>query len=91
MIGYPDGFSRPVILALYQMIADFIQSGLLDLMIQKCQLVASMVRNLDIALSDFVVNSSQFTIICLSNGLFFFERCSLITATVCAYKLNNAC
>ena len=26
----------------------------------------------------------------LSNGLFFFERCSLITATVCAYKLNNA-
>ena len=25
----------------------------------------------------------------LSNGLFFFERCSLITATVCAYKLNN--
>ena len=51
MIGYPDGFSRPVILPLYQMIADFIQSGLLDLMIQKCQLVASMVRNLDIALS----------------------------------------
>ena len=26
----------------------------------------------------------------LSNGLFFFERCSPITATVCAYKLNNA-
>ena len=26
----------------------------------------------------------------LSNGLFFFERCSLITTTVCAYKLNNA-
>ena len=26
----------------------------------------------------------------LSNGLFFFERCSLITATVCAYKLTNA-
>lgn len=52
MIGYPDGFSRPVILALYQMIADFIQSGLLDLMIPECQLVASMVRNLD-----FVVNS----------------------------------
>ena len=26
----------------------------------------------------------------LSNGLFFFDRCSLITATVCAYKLNNA-
>ena len=65
MIGYPDGFSRPVILPLYQMIADFIQSGLLDLMIQKCQLVASMVRNLDIALSDFVVNSSQFTIVCI--------------------------
>ena len=26
----------------------------------------------------------------MDNGLFFFERCSLITATVCAYKLNNA-
>ena len=26
----------------------------------------------------------------LSNGLFFFEGSSLITATVCAYKLNNA-
>ena len=26
----------------------------------------------------------------LSNGLIFFERCSLITVTVCAYKLNNA-
>ena len=26
----------------------------------------------------------------LSNGLFFFERCSRITATSCAYKLNNA-
>ena len=25
-----------------------------------------------------------------SNGLFFSERCSLITATVCAYKLNKA-
>ena len=24
-----------------------------------------------------------------SNGLFFFERCSLITVMVCAYKLNN--
>ena len=26
----------------------------------------------------------------LSNGLFFFEGCILITAMVCAYKLNNA-
>ena len=25
----------------------------------------------------------------ISNGLFFFERYILITATVCAYKLNN--
>ena len=24
------------------------------------------------------------------NGLFFFNRCCLITATMCAYKLNNA-
>ena len=32
--------------------------------------------------------SRAFTI---SNGLFFFERCSLITATECAYKLNKAC
>ena len=29
-------------------------------------------------------------IVNISNGLLFFERCSLITATVCAYKLNNA-
>ena len=27
---------------------------------------------------------------CINNELFFFERCSLITVTVCAYKLNNA-
>ena len=33
---------------------------------------------------------SNFAGVYLSNGLFFFERCSLITATVCAYKLNNA-
>ena len=26
----------------------------------------------------------------LSNGLYFFGRCSLITATMCAYKLKNA-
>ena len=26
----------------------------------------------------------------LSNGLFLFERCRLITTTVYAYKLNNA-
>ena len=26
----------------------------------------------------------------LCNRLFFFERCSLITATMCAYKLKNA-
>ena len=26
---------------------------------------------------------------CISNGLFFFERCSLITATVCANKFHN--
>ena len=26
----------------------------------------------------------------ISNGLFFFERCSLIPATVFEYKLNNA-
>lgn len=26
----------------------------------------------------------------LSNGLFFLESCNLITAAVCAYKLNNA-
>ena len=32
-----------------------------------------------------------YTCMCrLSNGLFFFERCSLLTVTVCAYKSNNA-
>ena len=34
---------------------------------------------------EFIITDFQ-----LSNGLFFFERCSFITATVCAYKLNNA-
>ena len=35
---------------------------------------------------------SQFSrIAIMDNGLvFFFERCSLITATACAYELNNA-
>ena len=26
---------------------------------------------------------------CISDGLFFFERCSLINATVCANKFHN--
>ena len=33
----------------------------------------------------YVCNTIQ-----LSNGLLFFERCSVITMTVCAYKLNKA-
>ena len=37
-----------------------------------------------------MIISEYYRNIHLSNGLFFFERCILITATVCAYKLNNA-
>ena len=49
-------------------------------------------RRLNIKLHVALVLNRKFTNVDshLSNGLFFFERCSRITATVCAYKLNNA-
>ena len=40
--------------------------------------------------SEGVCGKSREKKIHLSNGLFFIERFSLITATVCAYKSNNA-
>ena len=39
-------------------------------------------------LNNLVPYNSHCILLYLSNGLFFFERCSLITATMCANKFS---